>query len=73
MGETRLGTVLEQGGARVGVVEHLMAAWPATQIDDLTGELDGPEPPILDGDALSYLALLEIARRRTRRARRSRC
>ncbi|HEY0266576.1 MAG TPA: UDP-3-O-acyl-N-acetylglucosamine deacetylase [Rhizomicrobium sp.] len=59
VGETRLGTVLEQDGARVGVVEHLMAAAAGLEIDDLRVELDGPEPPILDGDALSYLTLLE--------------
>ena len=59
VGETRLGTVLEKDGARVGVVEHLLAACAGAQIDDLTVELDGPEPPILDGDALSYLVLLQ--------------
>jgi UDP-3-O-[3-hydroxymyristoyl] N-acetylglucosamine deacetylase len=59
VGETRLGTVLMQGDARVGVVEHLLAACAGNAIDDLTVELDGPEPPILDGDALSYLVLLQ--------------
>jgi UDP-3-O-[3-hydroxymyristoyl] N-acetylglucosamine deacetylase len=59
--ETRLGTVIEQDGARVGVIEHLMAAVAGLEIDDLTVTLDGPEPPILDGDALSYLALLDGA------------
>jgi UDP-3-O-[3-hydroxymyristoyl] N-acetylglucosamine deacetylase len=61
VGETRLGTVLEQGSARVGVVEHLMAAAAGLELDDLLVTLDGPEPPILDGDALSYLSLLEGA------------
>ena len=59
--ETRLGTVIGQGSARVGVVEHLMAAAAGAEIDDLLVSLDGPEPPILDGDALSYLTLLESA------------
>ncbi|HKQ11151.1 MAG TPA: UDP-3-O-acyl-N-acetylglucosamine deacetylase [Rhizomicrobium sp.] len=59
--ETRLGTVIGHGGAKVGVVEHLMAAAAGVEIDDLLVTLDGPEPPILDGDALSYLALLESA------------
>ncbi|HKB96858.1 MAG TPA: UDP-3-O-acyl-N-acetylglucosamine deacetylase, partial [Rhizomicrobium sp.] len=59
--ETRLGTVIGQGSAKVGVVEHLMAAAAGVEIDDLVVSLDGPEPPILDGDALSYLALLESA------------
>jgi UDP-3-O-[3-hydroxymyristoyl] N-acetylglucosamine deacetylase len=57
--ETRLGTVIVQGSAKVGVVEHLMAAAAGAEIDDLLVTLDGPEPPILDGDALSYLSLLE--------------
>jgi len=59
--ETRLGTVIGQGSAKVGVVEHLMAAAAGAEIDDLLVILDGPEPPILDGDALSYLSLLESA------------
>lgn len=57
--ETRLGTVIGSGEAKVGVVEHLMAAAAGAEIDDLLVTLDGPEPPILDGDALSYLSLLE--------------
>ena len=61
MSETRLGTVIGQGSAKVGVVEHLMAAAAGLEIDDLLVSLDGPEPPILDGDALSYLDLLEGA------------
>jgi UDP-3-O-[3-hydroxymyristoyl] N-acetylglucosamine deacetylase len=57
--ETRLGTVIGSGEAKVGVVEHLMAAAAGAEIDDLLVILDGPEPPILDGDALSYLSLLD--------------
>jgi len=57
--ETRLGTVIGSGEAKVGVVEHLMAAAAGAEIDDLLVTLDGPEPPILDGDSLSYLSLLE--------------
>lgn len=59
--ETRLGTVLSLGDARVGVVEHLMAAAAGLELDDLLVTLDATEPPILDGDALSYLELLESA------------
>lgn len=61
VGETRLGTVIAEGGASVGVIEHLMAAIAGAEIDDLTVELDGPEPPIFDGDSLSYLKLIEEA------------
>ena len=59
--ETRLGTVIEQAGIRVGVIEHLMAAVAGAGLDDLTVTLDGPEPPILEGDARSYLTLIEQA------------
>ena len=61
VGETRLGTVIEKDGAAIKVVEHLMAAVAGAGVDDLLVTLDGPEPPILDGDALSYLALIEQA------------
>lgn len=61
VGETRLGTVISDGAASVGVIEHLMAAVAGAKIDDLLVTLDGPEPPILDGDALSYLIVLEQA------------
>jgi UDP-3-O-[3-hydroxymyristoyl] N-acetylglucosamine deacetylase len=60
--ETRLGTVLSNAsGLRVGVVEHLLAALAGANIDDCRIDLDGPEPPILDGDALSFLNLLDRA------------
>ena len=59
--ETRLGTVIAEGDATVGVIEHLMAAIAGAQIDDLIVVLDGPEPPILDGDAFSYFRLIDDA------------
>ncbi|MGD0143160.1 MAG: UDP-3-O-acyl-N-acetylglucosamine deacetylase, partial [Rhizomicrobium sp.] len=47
VGETRLGTVIDDGaGASVGVIEHLMAAVAGAGIDDLLVTVDGPEPPI---------------------------
>ncbi len=59
--ETTLGTTLENGRASVAVVEHLMAAVAGAGIDDLIVMLDGPEPPVLDGDALSFLEMLDMA------------
>jgi UDP-3-O-[3-hydroxymyristoyl] N-acetylglucosamine deacetylase len=58
--ETNLGTMIENRRARIGVVEHLMAAIAGAGIDDLLVILDGAEPPILDGDALSYLELIDV-------------
>jgi UDP-3-O-[3-hydroxymyristoyl] N-acetylglucosamine deacetylase len=60
--ETKLGTVLRgDDGASVGMVEHLLAALAGAEIDDCLIEVDAPEPPVLDGDALSYLLLIERA------------
>jgi UDP-3-O-[3-hydroxymyristoyl] N-acetylglucosamine deacetylase len=60
--EARLGTVLGgAAGATVGVVEHLLAALAGAEIDDCSIELDGPEPPVLDGDALAFLSLVDRA------------
>ncbi len=53
---TRLG----KGANAVHTVEHVLAAVSGTGIDDLTIEMDGPEPPILDGSAAPFLtAFLE--------------
>ncbi|MBS0470685.1 MAG: UDP-3-O-[3-hydroxymyristoyl] N-acetylglucosamine deacetylase [Proteobacteria bacterium] len=60
--ETNLGTVIANAdGVKIGVIEHLMAAVAGAGIDDMLVTIDGPEPPILDGDALSYFRLLEEA------------
>src|SRR5271166_6871951 len=55
-------TVLSNGeGAKVGTVEHLMAALAGTEIDNAVVELDGPEVPIMDGSAAPFLFLIECA------------
>lgn len=42
----------------VTVVEHVLAALAALRIDNCYLELDGPEPPGLDGSAAEYVRLL---------------
>ena len=60
--ETKLGAVLRgSDGSTVAVVEHLMAALAGAGVDDCLAEIDGPEPPILDGDALSFLRVVDAA------------
>jgi UDP-3-O-[3-hydroxymyristoyl] N-acetylglucosamine deacetylase len=60
--ETRLGTVLRgPDGSSVAVIEHLMSALAGAEIDDCTIDVEGPEPPILDGDALSFLVAIDEA------------
>ena len=62
--DTRLCTVIadaDWASARVGTIEHLMAAFSAAGVDNALVELDGPEVPILDGSAAPFLFLLECA------------
>lgn len=51
---TQLGT----GDAALHTVEHVLAAVGGLAIDDLIIEMDGPEPPIMDGSAAPFLAAL---------------
>ncbi|TXK37088.1 bifunctional UDP-3-O-[3-hydroxymyristoyl] N-acetylglucosamine deacetylase/3-hydroxyacyl-ACP dehydratase [Pontibacter qinzhouensis] len=52
------GTTIEQNGARVNTVEHTLAALVGLQIDNVLIELDGPEPPIMDGSAIEFVKAL---------------
>jgi UDP-3-O-[3-hydroxymyristoyl] N-acetylglucosamine deacetylase/3-hydroxyacyl-[acyl-carrier-protein] dehydratase len=54
-------TQLGKGEYAIHTVEHVLAAVSGLQIDDLTIEMDGPEPPILDGSAAPFLAALAEA------------
>jgi UDP-3-O-[3-hydroxymyristoyl] N-acetylglucosamine deacetylase len=59
--DTRLSTVLGQGDARIGTIEHVMAALAGCGIDNVLVEVDGAEPPILDVSAAPYVFLLDCA------------
>ena len=54
---TQLGT----GDQALHTVEHVLAAVAAREIDDLVIEMDGPEPPILDGSAQPFFEALSRA------------
>jgi UDP-3-O-[3-hydroxymyristoyl] N-acetylglucosamine deacetylase / 3-hydroxyacyl-[acyl-carrier-protein] dehydratase len=54
-------TAIGHGDATIHTVEHLLAAVAAHEIDDLTVELSGPEPPILDGSVQPYFDALRQA------------
>jgi len=51
-------TVLEDQGARIGMVEHALAAFAGLELDNLLVSADGPELPILDGSARNYVDVL---------------
>lgn len=62
--DTCLATVLADerwASARVGTVEHLMAALAGIGVDNVLVELDGPEVPALDGSAAPFVFLLDCA------------
>lgn len=62
--DTRLCTVIANTAmqsARVGTIEHVMAALAGARIDNAVIEVDGPEVPILDGSAAPFSFLLECA------------
>lgn len=53
------GTTIEQSGARINTVEHTLAALVGMQIDNVLIQLDGPEPPIMDGSSQQFIAALQ--------------
>ena len=62
--DTRLCTVLADQAephARIGTVEHVMAALAACGIDNAVVAVDGPEIPVLDGSASPFVFLLDCA------------
>lgn len=54
-------TQLGKGDHAVHTVEHVLAAVTGLAIDDVTIDMDGPEPPILDGSAGPFLTALSEA------------
>jgi len=59
--DTSRGTTLEQHGARVSTIEHLLAALVGMGIDNVLIELDGPEVPIMDGSSIDFIKAIEKA------------
>jgi UDP-3-O-[3-hydroxymyristoyl] N-acetylglucosamine deacetylase/3-hydroxyacyl-[acyl-carrier-protein] dehydratase len=54
-------TVLRQGEAEIGMVEHLLAACQGMRVDNLIARVDGPEMPGADGSSGPYVELLKRA------------
>jgi len=58
---TEFATTLGSGASAVATVEHLLAALYGLGIDNVRVELDGPELPIMDGSAASFVFLIRSA------------
>ena len=68
--DTVLNTSLGYGSARIGTVEHLLAALFGCGIDNARIEVEGPEVPILDGSCAPWVTLIQDAGVRELRANR---
>ncbi len=53
------GTTLDKNGAKVGTVEHLLAAVVGLQVDNVLIKIDGPECPIMDGSSGPFIEAIE--------------
>ncbi len=54
--DVRRGTTISGNGATVATVEHIMASLHACGVDNAVVDMDGPEPPILDGSAREFFS-----------------
>jgi UDP-3-O-[3-hydroxymyristoyl] N-acetylglucosamine deacetylase/3-hydroxyacyl-[acyl-carrier-protein] dehydratase len=53
--DTSRGTTLEENGARVSTVEHVLAALAGLEIDNCLIKLDAVETPIMDGSSKPFI------------------
>ncbi len=59
--DTSRGTTIAKGEARVNTVEHTLAALVGLEIDNAIIQIDGPEPPIMDGSSQMFVKALTAA------------
>jgi UDP-3-O-[3-hydroxymyristoyl] N-acetylglucosamine deacetylase/3-hydroxyacyl-[acyl-carrier-protein] dehydratase len=57
--DTSRGTTIEENGASVSTIEHVLASFVGMGIDNVLVEVDGPEAPILDGSARDFAEAIE--------------
>jgi UDP-3-O-acyl N-acetylglucosamine deacetylase len=69
--DTRRRTTLGPAASGVTLVEHLLATLAGLRIDNCRIELDGPEPPGLDGSAAGFVAAVVRAGAAVQPARRA--
>ncbi len=59
--DTSRGTLLEKDGARIGTIEHALAALIGMDLDNVLIEVDNEEAPILDGSSKYFVEAIEKA------------
>jgi UDP-3-O-[3-hydroxymyristoyl] N-acetylglucosamine deacetylase len=61
VGDTTLATTIVKGDVRISTIEHLMAALSGLGVDNAIVEVSGPEMPIMDGSAATFVFLIQSA------------
>ena len=53
--DTSRGTTLQENGATVATIEHVLAAFYGMNLDNVLVEIDGPEAPIMGGSSAMFV------------------
>ncbi len=61
VGDTMLSTTIAKDGQQISTIEHLMSAFSGLSIDNAYVEVSGPEMPIMDGSAATFVFLIQSA------------
>ncbi len=59
--DTSRGTLLESNGARIGTIEHALAALVGMDLDNVLIEVNNEEAPIVDGSSRYFVEAIEKA------------
>jgi UDP-3-O-[3-hydroxymyristoyl] N-acetylglucosamine deacetylase/3-hydroxyacyl-[acyl-carrier-protein] dehydratase len=59
--ETSRGTTLEQNGATVATIEHVLASFYGLNLDNVLVDIDGPEAPIMGGSSWKFVQPIKEA------------
>ena len=59
--DTSRGTLLEKDGARIGTIEHTLAALIGMDLDNVLIEVNNEEAPIIDGSSIYFVEAIEKA------------
>ncbi|MBD3879836.1 MAG: UDP-3-O-[3-hydroxymyristoyl] N-acetylglucosamine deacetylase [Quinella sp. 1Q5] len=54
-------TTLEEGGAKVFTIEHLMSALNACSVDNCLVAINAEEPPVLSGNSIDFFKMIKAA------------
>ena len=54
-------TTLEENGAKIFTIEHLMSALNAWRIDNCEIEISAEEPPVLNGNSIDFFRMIKSA------------